>query len=43
MGKHQAFPMTIRGNEKALEQDAWCLVSFIFERDDSPYRLVPYR
>ena len=37
MGKHQAFPMTIRGNEKALELGA-CM----FERDDSPYRLVPY-
>ena len=43
MGKHQAFPMKIRGKEKALELGAWCLISFIFERNDTPYRLVPYR
>ena len=30
MGKHQAFTVPIRGNGKALELGAWCLMSETF-------------
>ena len=42
-------PVPICRNGKAFKLGAWCLIisesetCFIFERGDSPYRLVPYR
>ena len=30
MGKHETFTVTIRGDGKALELGAWCLISETF-------------